>query len=337
VYVTLTPQGGEIGVEGYALYEQSGYGRKTKKGLIFAPIEILYLVYRDKIQVHNHSYDSLLAYFAKDPSFFRLYLVYQDMRERGYAIQTGPHDFRVFKRGQRPGKGESYYMMRVVSERDLIDFQTIQREIKATANMRKQHILAAVDDEGEITYYDVQFHMLKELPEMEALESSTCHLAGIAAIVYMKEGSGYDEAFYGKRLDESRIMLSTIEALYLANNAVITLTSTEEENPISADDYYHLVHENDAELPEKYIVYCDLKKQGYIPKTGYKFGHHFRVYAELKTHSEMLVQAIPNGHSLVMNSISRSVRMAHSVRKKMLFACLFNDTIMYIEFRRVKM
>jgi tRNA-intron endonuclease len=130
-------------------------------------------------------------------------------------------------------------------------------------------------------------------------------------------------------------MLSTIEALHLAYNGAITLASP--EGLITPDDYYHLVHETDAELPEKYIVYCDLKKQGYTPKTGYKFGHHFRVYAEIKTHSEMLVQAVPNGLSLVMNSISRSVRMAHSVRKKMLFACLHDDGIMYIEFGRVKM
>ena len=335
MYVTLTPRGGELGTEGYALYDQGGYGRKTKNGLTLAPVEILHLVYRDKIQVEHHSYDSLVAYFAKEPSFFRSYLVYQDMRERGYAIQTGPHDFRVFKRGQRPGKGESQYMMRVVSERDLIDFQTTHREIKATANMRKQHILAAVDDEGEITYYDVRFHTLKQLPEPQALEPCISHLAGIVSVVYAKRESGYDRSFYGKRLDESCIMLSTIEALYLAYHDIVTLAR--EDVQLSPDEYYRLVHETDAELPEKYIVYCDLKKQGYIPKTGYKFGHHFRVYAELKTHSEMLVQAIPNGLSLVMNSISRSVRMAHSVRKKMLFACLFDDGIMYIEFGRVKM
>ena len=335
MYATLTPRGGELGAEGYPFYDQSGYGRKTKNGLTLAPVELLYLLYRDKIQVRNHSYHSLLAYFAQEPSFFRSYLVYQDMRERGYAIQTGPHDFRVFKRGKRPGKGESQYMMRVVSERDLIDFQTTQCEIKATANMRKQHILAAVDDEGEITYYDVQFHILKQLPKTEALEPCISHLAGIASVIEMEEESGYDASFYGKRLDKSRIMLSTIEALYLAYNNSITLRTPESQ--ISADEYYQLVHETDAELPEKYMVYCDLKKQGYIPKTGYKFGHHFRVYAELKTHSEMLVQAIPEGLSLVMNSISRSVRMAHSVRKKMLFACLHDDDILYIEFGRVKM
>jgi tRNA-intron endonuclease len=335
VYVTLTPRGGELGTEGYTLYDQSGYGRKTKNGLTLAPVEILYLVYRDKIQVENHSFDSLVAYFAKEPSFFRSYLVYQDMRERGYAIQTGPHDFRVFKRGQRPGKGESQYMMRVVSERDLIDFQTAQREIKATANMRKQHILAAVDDEGEITYYDLRLHTLKQLPEPETLEPCISHLAGVVSVVYAQEELGYDRVLYGKRLDESRIMLSTIEALYLAYHGMVTLTTGDAQ--ISADEYYHLVCDTDAELPEKYVVYCDLKKQGYIPKTGYKFGHHFRVYAELKTHSEMLVQAIPSGLSLVMNSISRSVRMAHSVRKRMLFACLFADDIMYIEFGRVKM
>ena len=53
---------------------------------------------------------------------------YRDLRERGYAVQTGPQDFRVFRRGQKPGSGQSQYMVRVLSERDLVDFPQMIRE-----------------------------------------------------------------------------------------------------------------------------------------------------------------------------------------------------------------
>ncbi|MDG6250948.1 MAG: endonuclease, partial [Methanocalculus sp.] len=38
-----------------------------------------------------------------------------------------------------------------------------------------------------------------------------------------------------------------------------------------------------------------------------------------------------------ISTISRSVRMAHSVKKKMLFACVQNEEIVYIEFARIKL
>jgi len=89
----------------------------------------------------------------------------------------------------------------------------------------------------------------------------------------------------------------------------------------------------------KCFLYVDDQKvaEGYIPRTGYKFGHHFRVYSGLKPHSEMLVHAIAAGDRVPMSSISRSVRLAHSVKKKMLFAAQDTTGIQYVEFARIKL
>jgi len=38
-----------------------------------------------------------------------------------------------------------------------------------------------------------------------------------------------------------------------------------------------------------------------------------------------------------MSAVSRSVRLAHSVKKKMLFACIYNTDIRYVEFARIKL
>ena len=93
----------------------------------------------------------------------------------------------------------------------------------------------------------------------------------------------------------------------------------------------------DAEFAEKSSVYNDLRGKGYVPRTGYKFGHHLRVYSGKKLHSEMLVHAIDSLTSLPMSTISRSVRLAHSVKKKMLFGCVNSTGIQYVEFARIKL
>jgi tRNA-intron endonuclease len=51
----------------------------------------------------------------------------------------------------------------------------------------------------------------------------------------------------------------------------------------------------------------------------------------------MLVHAIAGGTRLPMSSISRSVRLAHSVKKKMLFGHQHTTGIQYVEFARIKL
>ena len=324
-----------LGSEGYALYEQSGFGRPQKDGLRLSPVEALYLVYRGRIEIPGFDFDSLLVRFSEDAHMIRSFLVYRDIRERGYVVQTGPHDFRVFRRGEKPGKGESQYMVRVLSERDLIDFTVVRSEVKTTLNMRKQHVLAVVDDEFEITYYEVKIQKLPPLEETPVPSPAEGMLSSISAIIKAGTDLGYDEAFYGKRLDESRIVLATMETAYLMSQGLVSIRHG--EDLLTPDAYCALIGESDPEISKKNTVYHHLRSMNYIPKTGYKFGHHFRVYSGKKIHSEMLVQAIGQGETLPMNSISRSVRMAHSVKKKMLFAGIHDEGIGFIEFARIKL
>jgi len=324
-----------LGPEGRVLYDQSGYGRPEKAGLRLAPEEAAYLVNREKIVIPGYGFDRILSLFAEKPDFLRNFLVYRDIRERGYAIQTGPHDFRVFRRGQRPGSGQSQYLVRVLSERDLIDFDVLIEEATASAHMRKQHVLAVVDDENELTYYEVKIPDLPETGAGPELSPLVGLLVGKAAIVSAADMDTTGPESFGMRLDEDRLVLSPLEILHLAGAGVLTLKKDGEiQDP---DEYAEAVAAHDVELKEKRRVYEDLRKKGYTPRTGYKFGHHFRVYSGKKPHSEMLVHAIAQGICLPMSTISRSVRLAHSVKKKMLFGCEYSTKIQYVEFARVKL
>ncbi len=323
------------GKDSQVLYEQGGYGRKENNGLRLAPHEALYLIQRRKIAVEGYDFDSLFSVFAREPDVLRSYLVYRDLRERGYAVQTGPHDFRIFRRGQRPGKGESIYLVRVVSERDPIRFESLVREVTTAHNLRKQYILAAVDDEDELTYYEVKRTVLPELNKNPVYPEVTGTPAGKSVLVKIPAGSAFEEPWLGSRLDDSRILFSPLESYYLLRRKALTVIGT--SGPVKEEALFNKACDGDSEFPSKAAVYEDLRHKGYIPKTGYKFGHHFRVYSGQKNHSEMLVHAIRVEDEMPMSAISRSVRLAHSVKKKMLFGAVHLSGIQYIEFARIKL
>ena len=373
-----------LGKEARVLYEQSGYGRPERDGslLRLAPVEALYLIHRNRIEIPGFDFERLLSAFTTEPNFLRSYLVYRDLRERGYAVQTGPHDFRVFRRGERPGTGQSKYMVRVLSERDMIDFGVLVREFSASAHMRKQHVLAVVDDENELTYYEIKVQSLPEIgppvtpgplkgtlfgrsavlsvpdemrpfatpedpkPVKQPRASQAIPQPGIQERTTQEQpclspepsalGSpGSLTGSYGMRFDHTRLVLSSLETLYLMQAGCLALVC--EGKPVTRDEYLEIATISDLEMGEKVLVYGDLREHGYTPKTGYKFGHHFRVYTGTKVHSEMLVHAVATAGAMPMSTISRSVRLAHSVKKKMLFGCVHTTGIHYIEFARIKL
>jgi len=322
--------------EGRILYEQSGYGRPEGERIKLSPQESLYLLHRQKIEVNGYNFDTLFSEFADQRNFLRSFLVYRDLRERGYVVQTGPHDFRVFRRGEKPRTGESLYLVRVFSERDPIRFVKLIEEVVTSRNMRKQYILAVVDDEEELTFYEIK---LQKLPDscgaMPEITPHTAILVGKSAMVSVPTDSDLENAGFGKRLDENRIMLAPVELLYLMGNGLLHLEKG--GNSIDRPEFAVIAGETDKELPEKEKVYAELRNHGYTPRTGYKFGHHFRVYCGKNIHSDMLVHAVEKEAVLPMSVISRSVRMAHSVKKKMLFGCVHTTGIQFVEFARIKL
>jgi tRNA-intron endonuclease len=202
--------------------------------------------------------------------------------------------------------------------------------------MRKQHILAIVDDESELTYYEVK---IQDLPgsskETSLISPAKGILTGHSVIIHPSSLLKEQIPSIGMNLDGDRMVLSPLEVIYLMTESLLALKRDNEV--ISLPRFFAMVEEQDHELAPKAAIYGDLRKRGYIPRTGYKFGHHFRVYSGKKLHSELLVQAIAPGMQPPMSSISRSVRLANSVKKKMLFALENSTGIQYIEFTWIKL
>ena len=88
-------------------------------------------------------------------------------------------------------------------------------------------------------------------------------------------------------------------------------------------------------------IYNDLRARGYIVKTGFKFGTHFRLYPRGSRpgqgHADFLVQMIPEEHSFELQDLSRAVRLSHSVRKKIWYGVVDSEgDITYYEIVRIK-
>ena len=212
----------------------------------------------------GYTFDTLFSVFADLPNFTRSFLVYRDLRERGYVVQTGPHDFRVFRRGEKPGKGESLYLVRVLSEREPVRFGKLIEEVVASKNMRKQYVLAVVDDEDELTYYEIKLPKLADAcSPLPALSRHDALLVGKSAMIGTPAGSDLELAGYGKRFDPERLILSPVELFYLMGKGAITLVQG--AVTVSTTEFLAIAGETDEELAIKNAVYTELRSHDYTP------------------------------------------------------------------------
>jgi len=151
----------------------------------------------------------------------------------------------------------------------------------------------------------------------------------------------YQKGAFGKPLSGGRLQLSPLEILYLLENEKVEVVEGRSGKVLGWEELCRRFGRRDPELMLKYRVYADLRSRGYVVKTGLKFGSHFRVYGRGErpgeVHSRYLVHAIREGTRLSPPELARAVRLAHSVRKVMIFAVVDDEgDVTYYSLRREK-
>lgn len=144
-------------------HSKSHYGNLTEGGLQLSLVEALYLLEKDKIKVNQSgrklSVDDMYQ-FIHTKGLFTEYLVYRDLRNRGYIIKTGfkyGSEFRLYERGSSPGEGHSNFLVKVTSERDNIPLKDLSSYVRVAHGVNKYLLLAVVDQENDITYYNIEW------------------------------------------------------------------------------------------------------------------------------------------------------------------------------------
>ncbi len=333
--------------EASTLYNRGYFGTpRSGGGLDLSLLEAVYLVESDRLQVTRDGRPVSLgelfrAAGAEHEAFEIRYLVFRDLRQRGYVVepQDGPVDFHVLPRGGAPRKTPSKYWVRALSERAVFDLAELLRRTEETASVRKFLLLGLVDEESDVTYYAVrQASPRGRLPPPGVAGKVLVHFQGDRAVV-LDEAQGkrlHDAGYFGKIVGR-RLQLSLLETAFLLKAGLIEVRNADTDRPIRLP---RLLKEAKAIQPDftlRLRVYEDLTARGVISKTGFKYGAHFRAYEgdPAVHHAKYLVHVVPKGHRGAWPEISRAVRLAHGVKKQILFGEV-GDEVRYVKLERVR-
>jgi tRNA-intron lyase len=117
--------------------------------------------------------------------------------------------------------------------------------------------------------------------------------------------------------------LDIYETLFLINNNNLQISNFTKRQIIE------IANNRRPDFQKLYEVYADWRNKGYVIKTGFKFGTHFRVYfpgaQPIKTdsswiHSMHVIHVFPRDAKLLISEWARVIRVAHSVRKTFILA-----------------
>ena len=163
----------------------------------------------------------------------------------------------------------------------------------------------------------------------------------------------YDESGYGKPLPEEnpdRVEIELIEATYLVEKDKLKVFSKGEgkkkRKKIDFKDFMEIGAKSVNQFHPQFIVYRDLRERGYLVKTGFKFGAHFRVYErgvklirgpkQAHEHTKFVVHAVPEESAFSLPEMSRAVRLAHNIRATFVWAVIDREgDCTYYEIKRL--
>ena len=317
-------------------HSKSKIGTKKANILYLDPLEAVFLLEEKKIKVFSedeeYSFKELLQKAAqKKPSFETQYLIYRDLRHRGCQISIIDHHTFSLTR-------KHLYLIFTFSENNITTIYQIKKLCEKAIEKQANTWIAVVDEEGDITYYEISIMEPKGEIHSEVLPKTKGTLLNNRVILFNQKHimELHKKEFYGKPFEEG-LQLSLIEALYLMQEDLLTLT-TPRETDITNDSFQKFLMDNHPDILLRFPVYRDLKNRGLIVKTGFKFGTHFRAYTNLpdETHAEYLIHLIKPDEEIAWAEISRGVRLAHAVRKTFLFAFKEKNDIIYLKLARIR-
>lgn len=155
--------------EGIEEFSAKGYGTTENGKLNLTFHETLFLVGKKTIEVKDEkgkklTFQQLLDRFqSTDKDAWVRYLIYRDLRSRGYVAREGfglGMDFRVYERGDY-GKGTAKHLIFGIQEGQPVTLEKLARTQRFVQNLKKNVVLAVINRRGEIVYYSLSELNLK--------------------------------------------------------------------------------------------------------------------------------------------------------------------------------
>ena len=154
-------------VEDFSL---KGYGVTEDGKLRLTFYEALFLLGKGAIEIKDEEtgkklvfQDLLKRFQSVDKDAWVRYLIYRDLRSRGYVAREGfglGIDFRIYERGDY-GKGTAKHLIFGIQEGQPVTVEKLARTQRYVQNLKKNLILAVINRRGEIVYYSLSELNLK--------------------------------------------------------------------------------------------------------------------------------------------------------------------------------
>ena len=149
VYIPVSPSLREL--------RERGFGELRKGKLIFSPFETFYLVEKNRIKVTDAKTsrplelrDMVNAVSAGKSEIWIKYLIYRDLRDRGYIVRESTDwDFEVY------GKGAIRRLISIIYEGREASLEKLGKYLKIATREKKELILAVIDRRTDIVYYSL--------------------------------------------------------------------------------------------------------------------------------------------------------------------------------------
>jgi tRNA-intron endonuclease len=140
-----------------------GYGELVGSSYVLKAFEVLYLIYAKRLNINRKGqlmdFDSILRVSLKsDKQILTKFLIYRDLRSRGYVAKEGfgfGADFRVYERGTYEKKPAKYVVFGI-NEGTNTKLSSFSKSISDIRIMGKDAIVAVVERRGEVIYYKLE-------------------------------------------------------------------------------------------------------------------------------------------------------------------------------------
>ncbi len=146
-----------------ALHEKSKFGKIEADFLHLSLIEACYLLEKGRLNIYEDDVKCSVGYLIdliKEQDLYAKYIVYRDLKDRGFVIKTGfkyGSEFRLYNRGGGPGQGHSDYLVKIIFETYDINALDFASYVRVSHGVNKKLLLAIVDEDFDITYYNVEW------------------------------------------------------------------------------------------------------------------------------------------------------------------------------------
>ncbi|RLJ00145.1 MAG: tRNA-intron lyase [Candidatus Aenigmatarchaeota archaeon] len=155
--------------DGEEIYDYGCFGKIKDDKNELSLEEALVLAKRNKLKIYEDEKELNVEEFyeyacRQDKEFIWKFTVYEELRGRGLLVRTGfkfGTHFRVYARGVKLKRGpksvreHTKWIVHAIPENYACSFPELSRAVRLAHNIRAKMLWAVVDDEGDVTYYEI--------------------------------------------------------------------------------------------------------------------------------------------------------------------------------------